>query len=438
MPKQRPGRKLKAQRRNNDPLVKKPTPLGDDETTQGGVRFEGGVRFREADNDDKHTRQLVEPKSTWKILKQAREQQQEENPTTEYENDFPALSAFTGEDQNDEEDENDEDYEDEEEVEDIDIDEVDEKTLQAFAGSGERQNLGDLIMQKINEKKDQVAEIIGDEEPESLLPEELVTHYTSVGNALSSYRAGKMPKTFKLIPRLTNWEDILDVMAPDKWSAAAMYQATRIFASNMSEGLVQRFYNVYLLPRVRDDIEFYKKLNFHLMQCLKKSLYKPAAFFRGILLPLCMADDTCTLREATIFCACLRENSIPPLHAAAAMLKIAELDYNGVNSLFLRVLVEKKYALPFRVLDAMVFHFLKFRREKRVLPVLWHQCFLSFVEIYAADISHEQKDALLELTKHQNHPQMTVEIRRQIERTDPRDVEMDEPPARIMEEMLNA
>lgn len=49
-------------------------------------------------------------------------------------------------------------------------------------------------MQKINEKKDQVAEIIGDEEPESLLPEELVTHYTSVGNALSSYRAGKMPK----------------------------------------------------------------------------------------------------------------------------------------------------------------------------------------------------------------------------------------------------
>ena len=45
-----------------------------------------------------------------------------------------------------------------------------------------------------------------------------------------------MDKTFKLIPRLTNWEDILDVMSPDKWSAAAMFQATRMFASNMSEG----------------------------------------------------------------------------------------------------------------------------------------------------------------------------------------------------------
>ena len=75
-------------------------------------------------------------------------------------------------------------------------------------------------------------------------------------------------------------------MAPEKWSAAAMYQATRMFASNMSEGLVQRFYNVYLLPRIRDDIEFYKKLNFHLMSALKKAIYKPAAFFKGILLPL--------------------------------------------------------------------------------------------------------------------------------------------------------
>ena len=90
------------------------------------------------------------------------------------------------------------------------------------------------------------------------------------------------------------------------------------------------------------------------------------------------------------------------------------------------------------MLDALVFHFLKFRREKRMLPVLWHQCFLSFMEIYAADISHEQKEALLDLTKHQNHTKITPEIIRQIQRTKPRDIEMDEPPAHIMEEMMNA
>lgn len=45
-----------------------------------------------------------------------------------------------------------------------------------------------------------------------------------------------------------------------------MYQATRIFASNLSEKMAQRFFNLVLLPRVRDDIAEYKRLNFHLYQ----------------------------------------------------------------------------------------------------------------------------------------------------------------------------
>lgn len=55
----------------------------------------------------------------------------------------------------------------------------------------------------------------------------------------------------------------------------------------------------------------------------------------------------------------LAKNSIPMLHSAAALLKIAEMDYNGANSIFLRTLLDKKYALPYRVIDAVVFHFLK-------------------------------------------------------------------------------
>ena len=42
------------------------------------------------------------------------------------------------------------------------------------------------------------------------------------------------------------------------------------------------------------------------------------------------------------------------------MLKIAEMEYSGANSIFLRLLLDKKYALPYRVLDALVFHFLGF------------------------------------------------------------------------------
>ncbi|CAF5029534.1 unnamed protein product, partial [Rotaria magnacalcarata] len=80
---------------------------------------------------------------------------------------------------------------------------------------------------------------------------------------------------------------VLLITQPDRWTAASMYQATRIFASNMDAKMAQRFYNILLLPRIRDDIDEYKKLNFHLYMALRKALFKPSAFFKGIILPLC-------------------------------------------------------------------------------------------------------------------------------------------------------
>lgn len=55
----------------------------------------------------------------------------------------------------------------------------------------------------------------------------------------------------------------------------------RIFSSNLKERMAQRFYNLVLLPRVRDDIVEYKRLNFHLYSALKKALFKPGAWFKG-------------------------------------------------------------------------------------------------------------------------------------------------------------
>jgi len=52
----------------------------------------------------------------------------------------------------------------------------------------------------------------------------------------------------------------------------------------------------------------------------------------------------------------------------------------GPNSVFIRVLLDKKYALPYKVVDALVFHFLRFKRDTRQMPVLWHQSFLVFVQ----------------------------------------------------------
>lgn len=59
------------------------------------------------------------------------------------------------------------------------------------------------------------------------------------------------------------------------------FAVPRIFSSNLKERMAQRFYNLVLLPRIRDDIAEYKRLNFHLYMALKKALFKPAAWFKG-------------------------------------------------------------------------------------------------------------------------------------------------------------
>lgn len=42
-------------------------------------------------------------------------------------------------------------------------------------------------------------------------------------------------------------------------------------------------------------------------------------------------SGTCTLREAVIIGSVLSKTSIPVLHSAAALLKIAEMDYSGAS-----------------------------------------------------------------------------------------------------------
>lgn len=299
-----------------------------------------------------------------------------------------------------------------------DILEEDEQAMERFMSKdyAPRQTLADLIQDKIRDKQTELSAHMTDATAPTGLPqmdEKVVSIFKSVAKILAKYRSGKLPKAFKVIPSLSNWEEVLYLTEPENWSAAAMFQATRIFCSNLNSTRAQRFYNLVLLPRVRDDITEYKRLNFHLYMALKKSLFKPAAFFKGLLLPLC-DSGTCTLREALIIGSVLVKTSVPMLHSSAALLKLAEMDYNGANSIFIRTLLDKKYALPYRVVDAVVFHFVRFTSDDRELPVLWHQSLLTFVQRYKEDMSMEQKEALLELVRLQCHHDITPEIRREI------------------------
>ncbi|CAG9783027.1 unnamed protein product [Diatraea saccharalis] len=311
----------------------------------------------------------------------------------------------------------------------LDINAEDEDALKLFMSTKPERTrtLADIIRDKITDKQTELQTQFSDAETLKLqnVDPRIKVMYEGVRDVLQKYRSGKLPKAFKMIPHLQNWEQILYLTEPTTWSAAAMYQATRIFASNLKEKMAQRFYNLVLLPRIRDDLAEYKRLNFHLYQSLRKALFKPGAFMKGILLPLLEAGD-CTLREAIIVGSVLARNSVPVLHSSAAMLKIAEMDYTGASSIFLRILFDKKYALPYRVVDSVVFHFLRFQMDSRNLPVLWHQALLTFVQRYKADISTEQRDALLELLRKQSHPSITPEIRRELQAAKCRDIEVNE------------
>mmetsp|Transcript_9085 Transcript_9085/g.17075 ORF Transcript_9085/g.17075 Transcript_9085/m.17075 type:complete len:116 (+) Transcript_9085:1506-1853(+) len=102
------------------------------------------------------------------------------------------------------------------------------------------------------------------------------------------------------------------------------------------------------------------------------------------------------------------------MHSAAAMLKMSSMSYSGATSLFLRVLLDKKYSLPYKVVDTLVRHFLVFRKETRILPVLWHQALLVFVQRYKTLLTDEQKESLKPLLREHFHHHITPEIRREL------------------------
>ncbi|KIW03617.1 uncharacterized protein PV09_05369 [Verruconis gallopava] len=309
-------------------------------------------------------------------------------------------------------------------------------------GAGGSRNLADIILAKIEEFEANGGKPSADldgpafmEDDEVELPPMAVDVYTQVGLILSRYKSGKLPKPFKLLPSLppSMLAHIIPLTRPETWTPNAIYQATRLFVSSKS-AVSQGFLGGVLLDRVRDDINENKKLNVHLYNALKKALYKPKEFFRGFLFPL--VEDNCTLREAHIVASVLARVSVPVLHSAYALARLCEIaaeqmtvhtEAGGATNIFIKTLLEKRYALPYQTVDALVFHFLRFKMpapgqmdvsdtssiEGR-LPVIWHQCLLAFAQRYRDEITEDQREALLDLLLVRGHKDIGPEVRREL------------------------
>lgn len=368
-----------------------------------------------------------------RIFELARDQQEEidmpeDEPEheDERENFKPRVQfADDGDDDSD-----DDDMSDNGDAEDMfQLDSGDIQALDALlpSNSGERRTLADIIFAKLESGETNGVNVMqkvqqDQEHPDPALglDPRLVESYSKLAVFLHGYKSGPLPKFFKVIPSLPAWARVLALTRPENWSPHACRAATRIFVSTMKPAQAQLFLSVVLLDAIREDIQSNKKLNVQYYECLKLALFKPAAFFKGIVFP--MLENGCTLKEAAIIASVIAKKKVPVLHSAAALLRIANMDYTGPNSLFIRVLIDKKYQLPYKVVDALVFHFIRLsntykargRGDTQKLPVLWHQSLLAFCQRYSPDLTPDQKDALLDVIRVNPHLQIGLEVRREL------------------------
>ncbi|KAI1828658.1 Bystin-domain-containing protein [Xylaria intraflava] len=427
------------------------------------------AKGKSQDDDEERENNFIDARSSRKILDIGRQLAEEDAPARQSE---PTATAFgftsrfedgehAGSGSHDEDEAWADDDEDEI-VEHVDVDPNDLQTFQQFLpsefddplltegpwGAAQEQsgheqptgtNLADLLARiAAHEAGEQDRAGPASDEGFELSPK-VVEAYGKIGLFLSRYKSGKLPKAFKILPTVPHWEDIIQLTRPDDWTPNAVLAATKLFVSS-SPAVARQFLNMVLLEHVRDNIAETKKLNVHLFDALRKALYKPAAFFKGILFPL--VESGATLREAHILSAVLSRVSIPVLHSGAALKGLCDIaareasagsEGGGATNVFIKTLLDKRYALPWQVVDSLVFHFLRFRNTdpasvtedeamnmgeraatQAKLPVIWHQTLLSFAVRYKNEISEDQRELLLDLLLTHGHHKIGPEIRREL------------------------
>ena len=70
------------------------------------------------------------------------------------------------------------------------------------------------------------------------------------------------------------------------------------------------------------------------------------------------------------------------LNSAAALMLLINLPYNSNRIHYIKAFIEKQYVLGRKVVDSVYSYLLQFEELEGVLPVVWHQCVLSFCMYY--------------------------------------------------------
>lgn len=92
-----------------------------------------------------------------------------------------------------------------------------------------RKTVADIILEKLTEKKTEIATQMNDDDrtingADVQLDERIVRMYSQIKEILRKYRSGKLPKAFKILPSLNNWEHVSGRTAesPSDWSRVGL------------------------------------------------------------------------------------------------------------------------------------------------------------------------------------------------------------------------
>ncbi|KAL7716951.1 Bystin [Entamoeba marina] len=335
-----------------------------------------------------------------KIISSAMQQLKEDKMEVEYDINQLDDNAMEIEYENEMEEEVESDSEDNadnlEKEYDVAIDEESLQLLEAFKNDVEVADVNSMITSQLN--------LIKKKNPK-LQP----LQQNQLGVFLSHYHVGRMPRVFKLLPSFEEWAELLQLTNPATWTPHSLFAATKLFIHSTSS-IAEKFMNTFLLPIIRNSMHKTKKLHFQEYLAVKRCIYQPAAFFKGIIFPLCQTNDV-TFKEATIIASILQKVSIPAKHSAVALYKLSTIPYNSTQGLFMKTLLDKKYSLPYAALDAVVNYFLGFMDKKQNLPLLWHQSLLVLVQRYVKDFKPQQITQLQKLCQvHKHHAITSVVI----------------------------
>lgn len=233
--------------------------------------------------------------------------------------------------------------------------------------------------------------------------------YAYIGEQLAIYTNGKIHSAFIILTRSPKWYELILLTKPEKWSKYATFEATKIFSTGLKESEVPKFYELILLPIILKHIEEHKKLDGVLYQTLIKALYKPIAWFKGILFPL--IRQRCSNKVMVIIGSIIKRMSINVKYVMIGVKLMFSLKgEDSVLFYFLSIIFDKKYKFTKDFIEESTKYFEEFSSSKKALPLVWHKSLLLFVQNYKDSLSDEQRRRLQNLVTRKHHHKVSIEI----------------------------